>query len=173
MENKKKKTVKLSKVIPMVCLGVIALVLALCLGLAIGRNSAPTDAKAPGMAIADAENYTGDRSYEEEPVEEKHTIDVPGYSTIHLRAGQTWQEVNFHNPEGNTCYFKMRLTLQDGTILWESDLLAPGKAFYDITLNTPLMEGTYENAMLEYSCFSINDQSPLNGAACVTVLVVS
>ncbi len=73
--------------------------------------------------------------------------------------------MNFYNPEQNTCYFKMSLLLPDGTQLWESGLVEPGKAVYEITLNQTLTAGKYENATLKYECFAMDDeQTPLNGS---------
>ena len=157
-----------------VCVIFAAAAAGLGIGVRMGNRSQPTATEQqPTMAVAEAENYTGDRAPEPEPVEEKSIIEIPGYSSLRFKAGETSQQVTFHNPEVNTCYFKMRLKLADGTVLWESDLLAPGKAFYDITLNQPLETGNYEKTTLEYECYSLNDQSRLNGAACNLVLEVS
>ena len=111
-----------------------------------------------------AEDYTGDRDvYQGE--KNTDTIDIPGFGSISLKAGVTEQSVNFYNPEQNTCYFQMSLLLSDGTELWKSDLVEPGKAIYNITLNQTLEAGEYENAVLKYECFSMNEeQTPLNGS---------
>lgn len=59
----------------------------------------------------------------------------------------------------------MSLLLSDGTKLWESKLIAPGKAVYTITLNEALNAGVYENATLKYDCFTMDEaQTPLNGS---------
>ena len=105
----------------------------------------------------DKEGYTGKKNTD--------TIDIPGYGSITLKADTKEQSVNLHNPEQNTCYFQMTLLLSDGTQVWKSGLLEPGKGFYDITLEQTLPAGTYEEAVLKYECFSMNeDQTPLNGS---------
>ena len=111
-----------------------------------------------------AEDYTGDREvYQGE--KNTDTIDIPGFETINLKAGTTGQSVNLYNPEQNTCYFKMSLILADGTVLWESDLVAPGKAIYDLTLMEALDAGEYADTILKYECFAMDDaQTPLNGS---------
>lgn len=59
----------------------------------------------------------------------------------------------------------MTLFLNDGTKLWESKLIEPGKAVYDITLSQALPAGIYEDCVLKYECFKMDeDQTPLNGS---------
>lgn len=112
----------------------------------------------------DAEDYTGDREvYQGE--KNTDTIDIPGFDAMNLKAGTTEQSVNLYNPEQNTCYFQMSLLLPDGTQLWKSGLVEPGKAVYEITLNQTLEAGEYENATLKYECFAMDEeQTPLNGS---------
>ena len=111
-----------------------------------------------------AEDYTGDRDvYQGE--KNTDTIDIPGFEAINLQAGTAEQSVNLYNPEQNSCYFRMSLLLSEGTELWKSGLVEPGKAIYNITLNQTLEAGEYENAVLKYECFVMNDeQTPLNGS---------
>ena len=112
----------------------------------------------------DAQDYTGDREvYQGE--KNTDTIDIPGFEAINLKAGTTEQSVNLYNPEQNTCYFKMSLILADGTVLWESDLVAPGKAIYELTLTEALDAGVYADTILKYECFAMDEaQTPLNGS---------
>lgn len=112
----------------------------------------------------DAQDYTGDREvYQGE--KNTDTIDIPGFEAINLKAGTTEQSVNLYNPEQNTCYFKMSLILADGTVLWESDLVAPGKAIYELTLTEALDAGEYADTILKYECFAMDEaQTPLNGS---------
>ncbi len=44
-------------------------------------------------------------------------IAIPGYKSIPLRADQLEQQVNFMNPEVNSCYFVLTLIMSDGTEL--------------------------------------------------------
>ena len=69
------------------------------------------------------------------------------------------------NPPQNFCWFKVSLVLEDGTILWTSDLIAPGEESEPIVLSTPLERGICKNAMLKYQCFADEaEQKALNGA---------
>lgn len=95
-----------------------------------------------------AEDYTGDREvYQGE--KNTDTIDIPGFEALNMKAGTTEQSVNLYNPEQNTCYFKMSLILADGTVLWESDLVALGKAIYDLTLTEALDAGEYADTIFK------------------------
>lgn len=96
---------------------------------------------------------------------ERDTIDIPGFDSMSIQAGIKEQNVNLYNPEQNTCYFKMSLYLNDGTLLWESKLIQPGKAVYNLTLNQPVDAGEYQDCILKYECFSMDEnQTPLNGS---------
>ena len=117
---------------------ILLIVLAVILvggGVFVGMNWNQWFGKEDAPVTADldenAEDYTGDREvYQGE--KNTDTIDIPGFEALNMKAGTTEQSVNLYNPEQNTCYFKMSLILADGTVLWESDLVALGKAIYDL-----------------------------------------
>ena len=125
-----------------------------------GENEIPVTAEVD----EDAEDYTGDREvYQGE--KNTDTIDIPGFDGMNLKANTKEQSVNLYNPEQNTCYFKMSILLSDRTVLWESGLVEPGKAIYDLTLNESLPAGSYEDCILKYECFAMDEkQTPLNGS---------
>lgn len=90
-------------------------------------------------------------------------IAIPGYKSITIDAGKTDIKVNFQNPKQNPCYFVISLILEDGTELYKSKMIEPGKGLYDITIVNPLNKGEYP-AVIKYETFSLNDLNPLNGA---------
>ncbi len=143
------------------------LVLLLLSGIVVGMNWNAWfngDKHATAEVDTNAEEWTGDK---ETYTGKKNTdtIDIPGYGSINLKAGTKEQAVNLYNPPQNTCYFKMTLLLSDGTRLWESKLIAPGKAVYSITMQQALKAGAYEDATLKYECFTMDEaRSPLNGS---------
>lgn len=93
------------------------------------------------------------------------SIAIPGYESLTLTANSKVQNLRLSNPRQNQCYFQITLYLEDGTELWKSDLIKPGKASKTMKLNQKLATGTYPNAILKYSCFKMNDElTPLNGA---------
>ena len=98
------------------------------------------------------------------PENENPSIAIPGYEYFSLEAGIKKQSIALNNPETNTCYFLISLYLEDGTLLWQSEYLAPGEVSAAMELNQKLEPGTY-NAILHYDCFRMNQElSPLNGA---------
>jgi len=92
-------------------------------------------------------------------------IAIPGYESITLKANQLDQKVKLDNPKKNTVYFRMSLILPDGTTIWRSKLVSPGKGEYNIRLRHAVPAGTYPKSTLRYECFSLKNQTPLNGSA--------
>jgi len=90
-------------------------------------------------------------------------IAIPGYEKLSFAAGKTAQTVNFKNPAENACTFVLTLTLEGGETLWTGEALQPGEAFTRITLSKALDAGSYA-ATLQYDCYTIEDNQPLNGA---------
>ena len=101
-----------------------------------------------------------------EPVEKlTDSIDLPGYGALNFKADVLEQDVTLPNPEQNFCWIKISLYLEDGTLLWVSDLIAPGEKSDPIVFSTPLAAGEYKNAVLKYECFRMDEAlTPLNGA---------
>lgn len=94
-----------------------------------------------------------------------NSIAIPGYEGIHLESDTKAQSVGFPNPSQNACYFQITLFLEDGTQLWQSELVKPGEISEPIFLSQPLAKGTYSNARLRFDCFSMDEKcSALNGA---------
>lgn len=100
-----------------------------------------------------------------EPVEKlTDSIDLPGYGWIPLTSGKLEQEQTFPNPPQNFCWIRVSLLLEDGTVLWTSELVAPGESTAPVVLSQTLEPGEYKNAVLKYECFRMDDDlSPLNG----------
>ena len=137
-------------------LAVVAVVLiALLLILALkGCNDAP------------APNY-GEASDSTAATVEKNpnSIAIPGYEMLELKAGSREQSLCMPNPSQNCCYFQIALYLEDGTLLWQSELIEPGTTSKPIVLTKTLGKGMYPNAILRYSCYRMDENlTPLNGA---------
>lgn len=101
-----------------------------------------------------------------EPVEKlEDSINIPGYTMLSFKAGELNQQVTIPNPIENTCWFKVSLVLGDGTVLWTSDMVAPGETSENIVLSKPLEKGDYPDAMLKFECFADEaGTQALNGA---------
>ena len=115
---------------------------------------------------------------------ENPNISIPGFESLDFKAGREKQSVNFYNPEENTCYFRISLVLKqrDGAgaggeevagedTLWTSELIEPGEEVKSIELDKELESGDYP-AILKYECFSLKDETPLNGAKVEVIIHV-
>jgi hypothetical protein len=100
------------------------------------------------------------------------SIAIPGFEKIVMKAGQTKQADKFYNPEANKCYFIISFALADGTELFRSGMIKPGKTIDTIEINRSLKAGTYKDAVLKYECYTIDGLKPLNGAETVINLEV-
>lgn len=90
---------------------------------------------------------------------------IPGYDTLHFKAGQITQDVFFRNPSENICTFRMSLTLADGTPVWiADDVLNPGEVFLKIDLEHAMRPGFYRKAKLKYECIAVEGGYRMNGA---------
>ncbi|MCD7980790.1 MAG: hypothetical protein LUF32_00480 [Clostridiales bacterium] len=98
-------------------------------------------------------------------------IQIPGYESMTIAAGETTQTVDIGNPSANNCYFVITIQLEDGTVLFQSDYLEPGQGFETIELTQALEAGEY-TAVIQYECYSLEDKSALNGASSEFTLIV-
>lgn len=93
------------------------------------------------------------------------SIAIPGYEVLELKSNSKKQTICLPNPPQNMCYFQISLYLDDGTLLWESELIKPGETCKPMILKKALRKSTYPNAVLRYSCYRMDDYlTPLNGA---------
>lgn len=105
--------------------------------------------------------------------ERPEMLDVVAFEALELKADTLEQSVRFDNPLENNCWLVITLSLEDGTLLWESQELIPGEAVRNITLNQPLAAGKYENAVLSYKHWTYDEEKlPLNGAETLVTLNV-
>lgn len=100
------------------------------------------------------------------PVEKNpDSIAIPGFEMLELKAGSKEQSLCLSNPPQNCCYFQISLYLEDGKLLWQSELIEPGTNSKPMVLSKALEKGQYPNAVLRYSCYRMDDNlTPLNGA---------
>ena len=131
------------------------------------RKSGTQQGAAPGVSSVEQVS----EETEVEKVEDR--IAIPGYEAIQLTAGTLEQTVCFSNPAQNCCYFQISLYLEDGTLLWKSEDVAPGENSEPVVLTQTLEAGAYKNALLKYECFTMDkDHTQLNGAQTKLMLQV-
>ncbi|WP_213974910.1 hypothetical protein [Tepidanaerobacter acetatoxydans] len=119
----------------------------------LGKNSSTASTEGSSVAPED-----------DAPIGTPDTIAIPGYAQLVMKAGELLQDVELYNPEGNPCYFVITIALPDGTEIFKSSPIKAGQKTDVIKLSQPLKAGTYEGAVMKYSCFSELDDSPMNGA---------
>ena len=100
------------------------------------------------------------------------TIDIPQFGWLNLKANTVEQTLTFENPPQNFAQFRISILLEDGTVLWTSELIQPGETSAPVTLSQPLPAGKYENATLKHECFRMDEAlTPLNGAEARLTLI--
>ena len=158
MKNTKKKSVVISALFIFI-LFVIAVVMF--------RVMKPEDAKnANGVAGKIVDNWdTGIPEQTDEPEESTSGgIQIPGYSKAEMEEGDTQLHLSIGNPKENNCGFYVTVRLEDGTVLYKSELLKPGYGLTEIPLEQTLNKGTYD-AEVFYECVTLDeDASPLYSA---------
>lgn len=100
------------------------------------------------------------------------SIAIPGFEKMVMKAGQTKQTIKLYNPETNSCYFQIYITLADGTELFHSGMIKPGQTIDSIEISRSLKAGDYKDAVLRYDCYALEGLQPLNGAQTVFDLEV-
>ena len=87
---------------------------------------------------------------------------IPCWDSMVFKANTVEQDVNFYNPESNNgINFKIKMMTGDN-VIYESDLIAPGKSIKHIQITKP-MQPQYISAYILYECYA-NDGTKLNGS---------
>lgn len=148
---------KKGRLVLQICILAVALASAVLLAMSLGE-------KEEGNSNAVVDSGTKDWKMEDESDKGEGDISIPGYSTMIMKAGQRQQKVDIGNPPENDCYFRVTLLLEDGTRLFRSEMIEPGKGFHSIELEKAMEAGTYP-AVIRYDCYTFDEeQKPLNGA---------
>ena len=100
-------------------------------------------------------------------------IMMPVISRMQLYKGETHIQNMFINPEGNDCYFKFQIILDDtNEVIYESGLVPPGKAIIDFDLNHTLDVGEH-NVTVKILAKDLQDENKsLNGGDMKTIIDV-
>lgn len=97
---------------------------------------------------------------------------IPGYNTAEMSAGDKSLHLSIGNPKANECGFYATLKLDDGTVLYKSELLEPGYGLTEVPLSQTLEKGEY-TAMVYYECVTLDEEhTPLNSAESEFTLIV-
>jgi len=98
-------------------------------------------------------------------------IAVPGFERLRAE-GSVIQSPGISNPSKNDCYFIVSIIMPDGQEIFNSPILAPGQSVDVIELPNFVNPGVYEETIARYSCYSLDEMKPLNGADIKFILEV-
>ncbi len=139
---------------------IIALVIAIILLLRSCNGGIP-----PDTPSEITQSTTSDKELDFTPAgDNDRRIQIPAVTGLYMRAEQLQQMVDFYNPKENNCYFVISLYLSDDTLIYKSDMIAPGEHITDITLLQELQRGIYRNCRMVYNCYSLDSKKQLNGS---------
>ena len=141
---------------------VIAVVLFALLFRSEGEPSEPKQSETVSGVLkedSNVEDYVG----KHKPTHQENSIAIPGFQVLRLKANSLEQEPGFYNPDVNRSYFVIEVRLDNGTLLYRSDLIAPGKAIYKAQFSESLPEGSY-SATVIYHCYALDSLEERNGA---------
>lgn len=96
----------------------------------------------------------GDDGYS--PNQTQQGIKLKGATGLVFEAGSLEQTVDIPNVSENEYAFVLSLYLADGTQIFKSDYIYPGDVLNAIKLNQTLRSGIYKNALMVYSCYTVD-----------------
>lgn len=98
-------------------------------------------------------------------------VQLFGFGSLTIPSNTKEIDMSLGNCETNSCYLKIIIQLEDGTELFHSDLVPPGKGFNHITLNKTLPSGTYD-AIIKYETYNLETGEANNSAKLKFILNV-
>ena len=168
MDKTKEKTKKKLLVI----IAVILVIAALAVGGVVVYNSFFAEKPTPSNGVVGKISDGWDTGLEDESTPPSKGVQIPGYGTAEMKAGDTSLHLSIGNPKANECGFYATLKLEDGTVLYKSELLKPGFGLTEVPLSKTLEAGQYK-ALVYYQCVTLDEEhAPLNSAESELTLIV-
>ncbi len=168
MDKEKKKSKKKLLIIIIV----ILIFAALAVGGVVVYNNFFAEPPTPSNGVVGKITDSWDAGLEDETSPKGAGIQIPGYGTAEMKSGDTSLHLSIGNPKSNECGFYAALKLEDGTVLYKSELLEPGFGLTEVPLSKTLEKGEY-TAMVCYECVSLDEKhTPLNSAESEFMLIV-
>lgn len=99
-------------------------------------------------------------------------ITIQGFSEFHAKSDEVTQDFTFCNPKDNNCYMDIEFLLPDGTKLFEVKRIEPRYVIKKVEFLKTMKDGIYENCTFNINCYSMNDDTKLNGATMNVTLYV-
>ena len=156
----------------LIALTVILIIATLGIGGAVIFNSFFAKDTAPPKGVVGKVTDGWETGIKEESAPQRQGIQIPGYGTAVMKAGDESLHLSIGNPKDNKCGFYATLKLEDGTELYKSELLKPGYGVTEIPLTQTLTAGEYA-AVVYYQCVTLDEnETPLNSAESEFKLIV-
>lgn len=156
----------------LIALTVILIIATLGIGGAVIFNSFFAKDTAPPKGVVGKVTDGWETGIKEESAPQRQGIQIPGYGTAVMKAGDESLHLSIGNPKDNKCGFYATLKLEDGTELYKSELLKPGYGVTEIPLTQTLTAGEY-TAVVYYQCVTLDEnETPLNSAESEFKLIV-
>ena len=166
------KTKEKSKKKLLIIIIAILVIASLAVGGVVVYNSFFAEKPLPSNGVVGKVTDGWDTGLEDETDPQSSGIQIPGYGTAVMNAGDENLHLSIGNPKDNNCGFYASLKLEGGTVLYESELLKPGYGLTEVPLNKTLESGEY-TAMVVYKCVTLDEEeTPLNSAESEFKLIV-
>lgn len=168
MDNSKKKSNKKL----LIAIIIFLLIVVLIVGGVVVYNSFFGKPAADSNGVVGKISSDWDAGMDYETAPKSKGTQIPGYSTAEMNSGDVNLHLSVGNPKVNECGFYATLKLEDGTVLYKSDLLEPGYGLTEVPLSKTLDKGEY-TAIVCYECVTLDDKhTPLNSAESEFTLIV-
>lgn len=174
MSDRRDKEKNQNKLIIFLSIGIVV-----CLAVTVwalffrqSNHTISPDVNPDGIAGKVMEGWDTGLKDQDVPAPQNTQIQIPGYSTAVMKAGDKSLHISIGNPPANTCGFFVTLKLADGTVLYRSELLEPGFGLSDVPLEKSLDAGEY-TAIALFQCVTLDEShSRLNAAESEFKLIV-
>lgn len=100
--------------------------------------------------------FNNDNGYS--PNSQDNSVEIPAVTGIVVKSNTLSQKLNISNPSSNKYVFIVEIYLGDGTKLYTSDYIYPSDIVTNVRFNTTLKSGVYKNALMVYTCCTLDDQ---------------
>ena len=143
---------------------IIALLIVVVIALGGGFFAYQKSQQNAGGVVIDKNAQTWNKELQD--TSKDKGIKIPGYGTLSVGAGEKNWRITLLNPEGNDCYFKYSITVDDNKKpLYQSDYIEPGKAIKEFKVNKSLKAGNYTLYMNIATYTMDGKNTRLNGAS--------
>ena len=100
--------------------------------------------------------FNDDNGYS--PSEQDNGVEIPAVTGLVVKSDTLAQKLNISNPSSNKYVFIVEIYLSDGTKIYISDYIYPSDTVTDVEFSKTLKTGLYKNALMVYTCCTMDDQ---------------